>query len=169
MRGGSLACGPAGLVSKMTRPIDFLAALAGKFLRVADSLLSARICQNCKWTNMLLVKTRLGPSTIHGIGVFADEDIRKGTIVWSFNPLIDKALTDEEIEGLPALAQEFIKIYGFWRDDLCVLCGDYGMFVNHSSTPNLESPEDQSIALRDIRKGEELTEDYDNYDDEPES
>ena len=54
---------------------------------------------------MLLVRTRLGPSTIHGIGVFADEDIPRGTIVWSFNPLIDKALTDEEIEGLPALAQ----------------------------------------------------------------
>ena len=118
---------------------------------------------------MLLVKTRLGPSTIHGIGVFADEDIPRGTMVWSFNPLIDKALTDEEIEGLPALAQEFIEIYGFYRDDLCVLCGDHGMFVNHSSTPNLESPEDQSFASRDIKKGEELTEDYDNYDDEPES
>jgi SET domain-containing protein len=118
---------------------------------------------------MLLIKTRLGPSTIHGIGVFADEDIPKGKLVWSFNPLIDRALTREEIEGLPALAQEFIKIYGFYRDDKCVLCGDYGKFVNHSSTPNLEPPEDESFALRDIKRGEELTEDYDNYDDEPQS
>src|SRR3954469_1637143 len=101
IRGGSLACGAAGLVSKMTCSIDFLAALAGKFLRVAGSCYPpqrAQICRNCKCTNMLLVKTRLGPSTIHGIGVFADEDIPRGTIVWSFNPLIDKALTDEEIE-----------------------------------------------------------------------
>lgn len=33
---------------------------------------------------MLLVKTRLGISSIHGIGLFADELIPKGTVTWRF-------------------------------------------------------------------------------------
>ena len=33
---------------------------------------------------MLLVKTRLAPSPIAGIGLFADEDIKKGTVTWRF-------------------------------------------------------------------------------------
>lgn len=41
---------------------------------------------------MYLVKTRLGPSMIHGIGVFTEEFIPKGTIVlskpWEFKPMI---------------------------------------------------------------------------------
>ena len=33
---------------------------------------------------MLLVKTRLGKSRIHGLGVFAAQPIRKGQPVWRF-------------------------------------------------------------------------------------
>ncbi len=38
---------------------------------------------------MLLIKTKLDLSKIHGIGLFAGEDIPKGTIIWRFNSLID--------------------------------------------------------------------------------
>jgi SET domain-containing protein len=34
--------------------------------------------------NMLLVKTYLDKSAIHGLGVFAGEVIRKGAKVWRF-------------------------------------------------------------------------------------
>ena len=45
---------------------------------------------------MLLVKTYLDKSLIHGVGVFADEFIKKGTLMWEFNPLIDVVLTHIE-------------------------------------------------------------------------
>ncbi len=38
---------------------------------------------------MLLVKTFLDKSAIHDIDLFAAEGIRKGTVVWKFNPLVD--------------------------------------------------------------------------------
>lgn len=115
---------------------------------------------------MILVKTKIGPSPIHGNGLFADEDIPKGTIVWSFNPLVDKILSDEEIKSLPTVMQEFVDTYSFFDKGKHVLCGDFGMFINHSDTPNLESTLDDSVALRDIKKGEEITDDYTTYDEE---
>ena len=39
---------------------------------------------------MLLVKTRLGASAIHGIGLFADEFIPKDTVTWRFTPGLDQ-------------------------------------------------------------------------------
>jgi hypothetical protein len=38
---------------------------------------------------MLTVKTYLDKSNISGIGLFAGENIKKGTITWKFNPHID--------------------------------------------------------------------------------
>ncbi len=115
---------------------------------------------------MLLVRTKIAKSSIHGNGLFADEDIAKGTIVWSFNPLIDKILTDEQIQSLPAHIREHIDTYSFIDDGMHILCGDFGIFVNHSDTPNLGSAGDDSVAIRDIKRGEEITDDYDSYGEE---
>mgnify|MGYP000470418846 CR=1 FL=1 len=38
---------------------------------------------------MLMVKTRIAPSRIAGIGVFADQDIPAGTVTWRFMPGYD--------------------------------------------------------------------------------
>ena len=44
---------------------------------------------------MLLVKTKIGPSKIAGIGLFADEFIAKGTPVWKFEPGFDLEIPRE--------------------------------------------------------------------------
>jgi len=49
---------------------------------------------------MLLVKTKLKSSKIDGIGLFANEFIKKGTIIWKYHPLFEKIITTEEIEAL---------------------------------------------------------------------
>ena len=118
---------------------------------------------------MLLVKTKIGTSTIHGIGLFAEEDIVKDTIVWEYNALIDKSINIEEIKNLPLLAQEFVNKHGFFDKGKYILCGDYAMFTNHSKNPNLGSTIDLSFAARDIKKGEEITDDYTTYDEDPNS
>lgn len=120
---------------------------------------------------MLLVKTKLGTSHIHGIGLFADEFIPKGTIIWKFNPIIDISLCESQIEKLAEPSREQIKKYTY-RSMLSrcyVLCGDDARFFNHSNEPNCfdvcESEEqDLTIARRDINAGEELTCDYALFD-----
>ncbi|MDO8341401.1 MAG: SET domain-containing protein [Candidatus Woesebacteria bacterium] len=121
---------------------------------------------------MLLIKTYLAPSRIHGIGLFANEDIKKGTITWRFDPAIDILITEEQISRLPINVSEFIKEYGSLSKSShkYVLSADNTRFTNHSSKPNLESKfsdeESEAIAIanRDINKGEELTIDYRVFD-----
>ncbi len=59
---------------------------------------------------MLLVKTKLGLSKIHGIGLFADENIKKGTIIWKFTPDFDLKFTKAQIEKFPKQLQGYLKI-----------------------------------------------------------
>ena len=42
---------------------------------------------------MLYVKTKIGQSKIHGMGLFADQFIKKGTIIWKFTPGFDLKFT----------------------------------------------------------------------------
>lgn len=62
---------------------------------------------------MLHVKTALKESSIHGLGLFAAEPIKKDTLIWEFNPLFDKRIYNGILNMLPAVTQEFIKLYGF--------------------------------------------------------
>jgi uncharacterized protein len=119
---------------------------------------------------MLLVKTFLKPSAIHGIGLFAAEDIPSGTVVWRLEPSIDVELTEAELEDLAPPSRDQIMKYTYL--DIVrrtyVLCGDDARFFNHDDAPNcLDYPDDRggtTVAARDIRAGEELTSDYGKFD-----
>ena len=123
---------------------------------------------------MLLVKTTLAPSSIEGLGVFAAESIRAGTVVWKFVPGIDLLLSDERIARLPDIVTEVCERYAYRHGRLnnYVLCGDDARFVNHSDDPNTKGiyppGDDQGmdIATRDIEEGEEITCDYRTFDPE---
>ena len=115
---------------------------------------------------MLCIKTKIKPSQIAGIGLFADEHIPKGTIVWKFEPLLDTLFSKEEIDILSKPSQEQFHNYAFFDNthNKYMLCGDDGRFFNHSDNPNCndELP-DVTIALKDIDTGEELTVNYKNF------
>ena len=120
---------------------------------------------------MLLVKTKLDLSGIHGIGLFADEFIPKGTILWKFNSLFDLRCSEEDIERLSESSREQIQKYSYREKQtgLYVLCGDDARFFNHSANPNCidynhDEEQDITVALRDIAAGEELTCDYAMFD-----
>ena len=121
---------------------------------------------------MLLVKTYPAPSRIEGIGVFAGQDIQKGTVTWKFEPGFDLSFSKEEVGDMPPLTQQFMKKYSVLSmvSGTYVLCNDDARFTNHSASPNLESiivkgdAEKIARANRDIRKGEELTIDYRTID-----
>lgn len=112
---------------------------------------------------MLCIQTELRSSKISGIGLFANEFIRKGTQVWKFNPNVDQLFAIEEIQDLDETGQKEFRKYAFLDKfhGKYMLCGDDGRYFNHSENPNCDdSMKDITIAIRDIRKGEELTVDY---------
>lgn len=114
---------------------------------------------------MLLVKTHLAPSTVHGIGLFASEFIAKGTVIWRFDDRIDRTFTRAEREALPEPARGFVATYSYPREvgsDVHDLDGDHARFMNHSDEPNTSCIVD-TIASRDIQAGEELLCDYGEF------
>jgi SET domain-containing protein len=120
---------------------------------------------------VLLVKTRLAASDIHGIGLFAAEFIREGTVVWESHPDLDIRLTEEQISGLAEPCREQTRKYSYREKQtgLYVLCGDDARFFNHSARPNCldvftDEGRDLTLAARDIEEGEELTCDYALFD-----
>jgi len=118
---------------------------------------------------MLLVRTRIGPSSIAGIGLFAVEDIAATTPVWKLQEGFDVRLTQKDFLKLSMPAQEQVLNYCYFneRTQTYVVCGDDARFFNHSDAPNVSSSSEEDAvdcALRDIAAGEELTQDYHNFD-----
>jgi SET domain-containing protein len=108
-----------------------------------------------------VVKVKLAPSSIHGIGVFALFDIKKG----------EKLYLDAIPHAFDVPYREFKKLKKEIREQILshwvnVINGSYFLypvtkmtaFLNHSDTPNVDAMKDE--ALIDIPKGTELTEDY---------
>lgn len=115
---------------------------------------------------MLLVRTTIGLSNIHGIGIFAAEFIPKDTIIWKFQPGFDLKLSEEAIQQLAPPALEQTLKYSYLENGEYILCSDDARFFNYSRTPNCTTDELKryTIAARDIQAGEELTEDYEEFD-----
>ena len=66
---------------------------------------------------MMCVKTVLKASPIHGIGLFADEDIKEGQVIWKFNPLVDIILTKEQMDELNPACRQQVLNYAFMSKD----------------------------------------------------
>jgi len=120
---------------------------------------------------MLLVRTKLGISSIQGIGLFAAEYISKDTTIWKFHRYLDIKLSEQQIGELSIPCQEQVIGYAYKQrsSGLYVLCGDDARFINHSSNPNCIDIKDQdgsgiTVTIRDIQPNEELTCDYYIFD-----
>jgi uncharacterized protein len=96
-----------------------------------------------------------------GYGVVATDFIPAGTITWVLDKL-DKEFTPEEVEDLDQLYKDILEVYSYRnRSGNYILCWDNGRFVNHSFNSNcFTTAYDFEIALRDIKPGEQLTDDY---------
>ncbi len=119
---------------------------------------------------MLKVKVKIGVSSVHGTGLFADQFIPKETITWCYEQNLDKNITKEEMEALPELSRQFFLYYTYFDEKRghYVLPIDHLRFINHSSIKeklNIASTPDEDVASRDIQIGEELLCDYNKFDD----
>lgn len=116
---------------------------------------------------MFLVKTELRQSSVHGLGVFAAEFIPKCTRVWEYREGFDHRVPQEFADSLPEPARSTLRHYSACWGGGYVISADDARFLNHSETPNLQTfaGPDVDIAVRDIQIGEELLEDYREFDE----
>lgn len=120
---------------------------------------------------MMLIKTRVAPSRIHGLGLYAVDPVARGTAIWRFAPGFDHDFSPEDYAALPLLAREHVRWFCYVdrANGHYILSGDHACFINHSPAPNTGGPPgvdrpEATVALRDIAAGEEITCDYFAYD-----
>src|SRR5574342_468676 len=59
------------------------------------------------------VQTSLRPSAIQGLGCFAEERIKKGQVVWQFDPRLDLKFPLSELSSFPLAIQEHFRKYTY--------------------------------------------------------
>ena len=121
---------------------------------------------------MYLIKTYIDKSPIDGMGAFAGEKIKKGQVVWRFEPELDRFITKAQFYKYPKVIQDHIRKCGVIPEGSTdyILGIDNDSFVNHSDEPNLIGDSSKSyevsiplVACRDVAIGEELTQNYYEY------
>ena len=123
------------------------------------------------------VYARLMPSPIAGVGIFAIRDIPAGINPFGEYKMGFAKFRVSEIREDPQIPDAVKK----YVEDMCATSGGYiylpssginnihlDFFFNHSKNPNMRVDENELnfITLRRIKTGEELTVDYDTYNDE---
>lgn len=120
---------------------------------------------------MWLIKTKIDRSTIHGIGLFADENVHVGQRVWQPNKAFDIPVPDDyedHLVLLPSWSRNlFLKrTYIDPKSGKRMFGIDGDSFVNHSDIPNVEFDcFGVGYAKMDIMSGEEITNDYSQIHD----
>ena len=122
---------------------------------------------------MLLIKTFLDRSVLHGVGLFAGQNLIIGTLVWELNDLVDLKFTLGEWNFLKERIslQSFNNLLrlSYKENGFIYLCIDNAQFMNHSRTCcNISHDfafKNRMYASRDILKGEELLCNYHEYSD----
>ena len=125
---------------------------------------------------MYLLPVEIKESKVHGKGVFVLVKISKGQIVWKFDASHDKVMSVAEFGALDSNHQSELKRVAYLSPTsnryIYPPENDSARFTNHSSSNNLSVLVDQKIseepyfiANRDIHSGEELTNNYTEFDE----
>lgn len=120
---------------------------------------------------MLRVKTKVDKSSIHGLGLFADEFIPGGTVTWEYDESVDVGFDKEIIESLNDLNKQYLLHFCYFDKELnkFILCADSQRYINHSKNKekiNINSTLRKDVAAKDINPGEEFLCDYGLFDPE---
>ena len=109
-----------------------------------------------------------------GKTLYSKQFIKKGDIIWSINKSKSIIIPPNALKPyINSLCQQtLLKClkYGYFDNDgyFIDVTLDDGRFFNHSSNNNIEFKDNNSYAIRDIYKGEELLDNYNMYGKEPE-
>lgn len=112
---------------------------------------------------MIHIKYTIQNSDTHGIGLFADQNIYKNDLIYTPNPLLDVNITQKQFHDLSESEQNEVMYYGYFNNKTKKwhVAFDAIRVLNHGDIPNVSQNEDMvMIAIQDIKKGEELLQDY---------
>lgn len=115
---------------------------------------------------MIHIHYKLLPSDLQGMGLFANQAVKAGEIIYTASPLLDLNITQQQFDSLDQKEKDEVLWWGFfdepsqrWHVDF-----DVSKFINHSydATVTQHAGHDEAylIASRDIAPGEELTQNY---------
>ena len=114
---------------------------------------------------MFLIDTYLDKSKIHGIGVFSKENVNKGEQIKEERPEFEIEFNKNKLPSMPLSLAKLIDTHAYERkigSGILVLGLDNEKYLNHSDNPSVN---DEGIALKNIKIGDEITIDYKNFDD----
>ena len=114
---------------------------------------------------MFLIDTYLDKSKIHGIGVFSKENVNKGEQIKEERPEFEIEFNKNKLPSMPLSLAKLIDTHAYERkigSGILVLGLDNEKYLNHSDDPSVN---DDGIALKNIKIGDEITIDYNNFDD----
>jgi len=115
---------------------------------------------------MIYIKYKLDKSKLHGIGLFTKEDLKKGQLVYVASPILDVNITQEQFNSLDEREKKEIRYWGFWDEPNKIWHVDFdnSKFINHSQSPTLTQNSNHKeaylVTTRDVKNGEELTQNY---------
>ena len=113
------------------------------------------------------VEVKVATNPEMGLGLFTKEFIQKGTIVWKFVEGVDIKMDEVTFNKLNYAQKEYFEKYGWKEDDGFYYSScDLTNFINHSYKPNLDIVGEKVVSNRDIKVGEELFENYSQFDPE---
>lgn len=122
---------------------------------------------------MIYITYKILPSKTHGIGLFTDQDIKRGSVIYTPSPLLDVDISPEDFERLHENEKREIKYYGYFnkKTQKWHVAFDAIRVLNHSSGDDANVIQDQEMimtAKRDIAAGEELLQNYLDFDTQEE-
>lgn len=109
---------------------------------------------------------------MHGVGLFTRENLKKGKIVYTASPILDVDISQEEFDSLDEKEKREVRYWGFWDEpnNMWHVDFDNSKFINHSFNPTLTQDSNYKdaylIAARDVKNGEELTQNYLEFETE---
>ena len=118
------------------------------------------------------VYCKLAPSRISGIGVFAIRDIPEGTDPFIGAPdEVHIKIKEQELKNIDQEVKNLMYDFFILQGDTFLVPKsglnniNISYYLNHSKKPNMYASPDGNImyALRDIKKGEELTINYSKF------
>ena len=120
----------------------------------------AEIDLNISYLNSVIL-TKLAPSSIHGVGLFALKDLKAGDKLYADAFPVKYEIPYEKFGGfLPEVREQIVNQFPLVASGSAFLWPTTRLqaFCNHSDDPNYAANLD--VMLSDCKAGEEITEDY---------
>ena len=98
--------------------------------------------------------------------MYAAQDIPENTLIYSASPVLDTNITQEQFDALDEKEKKEVRWWGFFDTPSQMWHVDFDVthFINHSYEANVTQDtshtEAHLVAARDIKAGDELTQNY---------